>query len=85
MKKVEVTLNEDEASVWSQLPKVCQDLVAEKAVQAILNGDLYPTGTEQLELAITLAEYGVDPQLVSRITRLDTSVFEAFYNSSKTN
>ena len=78
MNKIALTLNQTEAAIWNQLPPACQDMVAEKAIQAMLNGELYPTGPDQLELAITLAENGVEPQVISQITRLDASVFEAF-------
>lgn len=47
-------------------------------IKAILNGSLYPTGVEQLELAIDLAESGVDPAIISQLSRLDRSVFEGF-------
>jgi len=78
MNKIALTLNQAEAAIWKQLPPACQDLVAEKAIQAVLNGTLYPTGPDQLELAIVLAENGVEPSLISQITRLEPGVFEAF-------
>ncbi|MEM6845388.1 MAG: hypothetical protein AAF632_24460 [Bacteroidota bacterium] len=78
MKKIAFAIGEPEASVWNQLPSSCQDLVAEKAIKAILKGELYPTGTDQLDLAITLTEKGVSPSLISQITRLEPSVFEDF-------
>jgi hypothetical protein len=49
-----------------------------KAVSSLLNEDLYPTGADQIELAIELAEAGVSAETISKLTRLSPELFEAF-------
>jgi len=75
---MKVLLNVPEDKIWESLPQDCRISIAEKAIGAVLKGELYPSGTEQLELAIELAERAVSPDIISRITRLEKVVFEAF-------
>lgn len=78
MKTVTVELDEPSSNIWKSLPTESQKLLTGNMIKAILNGSLYPTGVEQLELAIDLAESGVDPAIISQLSRLDRSVFEGF-------
>ena len=78
MKTVTVELDEPSSNIWKNLPTESQKLLTGNMIKAILNGSLYPTGVEQLELAIDLAESGVDPAIISQLSRLDRSVFEGF-------
>lgn len=78
MKTVTVELDEPSSNIWKSLPTESQKLLTGNMIKAILNGSLYPTGVEQLELAIDLAESGVDPDTISQLSRLDRSVFEGF-------
>jgi hypothetical protein len=75
---MKVLLNISEVEIWDALPADCRISIAGKAVNAILRGELYPSGTEQIELAITLAERGVKEDIISKITRLKPEIFEAF-------
>lgn len=63
---------------WNSLPESIKKQMTSASLSALLNGKVYPSGSEQLELAIDLAESGVEAKLISKITRLDQSVFEAF-------
>lgn len=78
MSTLDVKLNEIDLPIWQQLPALCQQLLATKVLHSFLNGQLYPTGTEQLELAIELAENGADELVISKLTRLDKEAFENF-------
>ena len=78
MKTVTIELEDPKSDIWQRLPPVCQNLLANKALDAILNGTPYPTGGDQLELAIELAENGVNADVISKISRLHRSVFESF-------
>ena len=78
MKTVTIELEEPTARVWQKLPPACQKLLTSKALNAILNGEPYPTGPDQLDLAIDLAEAGADVDSISKLTGLDRSVFESF-------
>ncbi|TAF73110.1 MAG: hypothetical protein EAZ53_13715 [Bacteroidetes bacterium] len=78
MSKVNVEINSSDIPVWNKLPPVCQDLLTHNILHSFLNGELYPTGVQQLELAIELAENGIDKNLISKLTRLDAVVFEDF-------
>ena len=78
MKTLQIEFEEPNLDVWRNLPTNAKKLLTEKALNAILNGALYPTGTDQLELAIDLAEAGVDAEAISKLTHLDKSIFEAF-------
>jgi len=75
---MEILLNVPKNKVWDLLPPDCRTSIAEKAVEALLQGEVYPSGAEQLELAILLAERSVDPQVISQITRLESALFSDF-------
>ena len=73
-----IEVSEGGTEVWKALSAAEQQKLSSQAINALLNGSLYPTGTEQLELAIDLAEAGLPAVLISRITRLEPEAFEAF-------
>ncbi len=75
---MEVLLKISEEKIWEALPADCRIIFAEKALNASLRGELYPSGPEQIELAITLAEQGLSEEIISKITRLNPEVFESF-------
>ena len=74
---IEVT-DEGAANIWKKLSSKDQQKISSRAVSALLKGDLYPTGSDQLELAIDLAEAGLSPEVISKLTRLRPEIFEAF-------
>ena len=78
MNTFDLKLSEIDLSLWNQLPVVCQGLLASKILHSFLNGELYPTGTNQLDLAIELAENGSDEVVISKLTRLNKEVFQGF-------
>ncbi|MFY8037359.1 MAG: hypothetical protein ACOVMQ_09330 [Cyclobacteriaceae bacterium] len=80
MKTLTIQMEDDGANVWQTLPPEAQKILTTGALSALMNGELYPIGTEQLELAISLAENGVAPEIIGRLTRLDKGVFESFLN-----
>lgn len=73
-----IEVEEPTAAVWNNLPQAAQQLLTANALSALLNGTLYPTGAEQLVLAIDLAEAGVAPEIISTLTQLDKDLFESF-------
>jgi len=77
-KTVTIQMKDDAAKIWQTLPIEAQAILTAGALSALLAGELYPTGTDQLELAISLAEKGVPADMISRLTRLDKDVFESF-------
>lgn len=78
MDKIVLEVDSATSKIWNSLPAKGQQKVLSKAISALFRGELYPTGTEQLELAIDLAEEGVSSELISKLTRLKPEVFEAF-------
>ncbi|MBY0424242.1 MAG: hypothetical protein K2Q22_01280 [Cytophagales bacterium] len=78
MTKVTIEIEDLKSDIWKNLPPVCQYFLTNKALNAILNGTPYPTGANQLELAIELAENGVIPDVISKVSGLDRTIFEAF-------
>ena len=78
MKTLTIELEEPLAALLEKLPLAARQRLTSSAIEAILNGGLYPTGTEQLELAIDLAEAGVDAGIISKLTRLAPEVFQDF-------
>jgi hypothetical protein len=78
MQTLTIQIENESATLWQTLPIEAQKILTSGAISSLLNGKLYPTGTEQLELAIVLAENGVQPETISLLTRLDREVFEAF-------
>ena len=78
MKTLTIEVEESTAKLWQKLPATIRQSITAHALSAFLNGTLYPVGEEQLELAIELAEAGVDAEIISKLTRLDISSFSAF-------
>ena len=78
MKTLTIEVEESTAQLWQMLPQPVRQSLTAHALSALLNGHLYPTGTDQLELAIELAEAGVSPEIISKLTRLEYESFEAF-------
>ena len=78
MKTLMIEFDEPNVELWKVLPPDVRQRLTEKALNAILNGDPYPTGPDQLDLAIDLAEAGVAADTISRLARLDKSIFEGF-------
>ena len=81
MKTLTIQVEEPAAQLWQTLPSAAQKLLTTNAQTALLKGELYPTGTDQLELAIDLAEAGVKPEIISKLTRLDQEIFASFLHS----
>ncbi len=78
MKSLTINMDDPNAAVWFNLPAAIQKLLTEKALDALLNGRMFPSGSEKLELAIDLAEAGVDAETISKLSHLDRSIFEGF-------
>lgn len=78
MNTLDLKLSEIDLPVWNQLPVVCQELLASKILHSFLNGELYPTGTDQLDLAIELAENGANEDIIAKLTRLNREVSLGF-------
>ncbi len=78
MKTSSIAIDKPQLALWENLPIESQQALASKALNALLKGTLYPTGSEQLELAIDLAEAGVDADTISTLSRLNKEVFEGF-------
>jgi len=78
MRSMTLEIEDPENAVWTSLPPAAQKLLTEKALNALLNGRMFPTGTDKLDLAIDLAEAGVDAETISKLSHLDRSIFEEF-------
>lgn len=78
MKTLTIEMPDPSADVWRQLSPPIQQLITSRALSAILNGNLYPTGSDQLDLAIELAEAGISPDVISKISGLTEDMFKAF-------
>lgn len=78
MKAFTIELEEATARELEKLPNQARQLLTSKAIEHLLQGTLYPTGSEQLELAIDLAEAGVAEQTIEKLTRLHADAFLAF-------
>ena len=78
MKTLIIEIEESIAQTWQQLPPAAQQLLTTHALEALLKGELYPTGTDQLDLAIDLAEAGVPIDIISKLARLDKDIIEPF-------
>ncbi len=85
MKTVIIELPVPSAELWGKLSAESRQLLTEKALSSILRGDPYPTGTEQLELAIDLAEAGVEAEVISKISGLAPELFESFMRPKQGN
>ncbi|MDX2130373.1 MAG: hypothetical protein SFU91_15160 [Chloroherpetonaceae bacterium] len=73
-----ITLDDQLAKRWLSLPQSAQKILAEKSIKAVLEGQVFPSGIEKLELAIVLAEAGVKREEISFLTHLEAEVFEDF-------
>ena len=71
-------MEDNDNQLWQTLPIDTQRLLTSQALNALLNGELYPIGSIQLELAIALAEAGVAAETISKLTRLDSELFAGF-------
>jgi hypothetical protein len=81
MENLSIEIHNSLKDKWQNLPLKNREEMASRVLNALLSGTLYPTGTEQLELAIELAEAGVAPDIIRQLTRLDIDAFEAFISS----
>jgi|JI102314A2RNA_FD_contig_21_15386903_length_466_multi_6_in_0_out_0_2 hypothetical protein len=73
---IEVT--DTAARIWEKLTPEDQQKISSRAISALLNGELYPTGTDQIDLAVDLAEAGLPSEIISKLTRLNPEIFESF-------
>ncbi len=73
-----IELEDPLSEIWKTLPTSSQQMLTSKALTAILKGDPYPTGPDQLELAISLAEAGVGAEVISKLSGLDADIFVPF-------
>lgn len=73
-----IEFEEPSFELWRNLPASCQQMLTSKALESILKGEPYPTGPDQLYLAIELAEAGVNAETISKLTRLDFEIFSEF-------
>ncbi len=78
METLSVEIDQSLKSRWSNLPVKNREEMASRMLNAMLSGTLYPTGSEQLELAIELAEAGVNVETIQQLTRLEKETFESF-------
>jgi len=78
METLSVEIDKSLKNRWKNLPEKNREVMASRVLNAMLSGTLYPTGSEQLELAIELAEAGVDADTIQQLTRLEKEVFAAF-------
>jgi hypothetical protein len=78
MKTMTIEVDEPISEIWKTLPLSAQRLLTSKALNAILNGEPYPTGFDQLDLAIDLAEAGVKAEIISKLSGLSSDVFSDF-------
>jgi len=73
-----IEIDDPKASMWNSLPPAAKRKLTERALNALLSGRLFPSGTDKLDLAIDLAEMGVDAETISTLSHLDRSLFEGF-------
>lgn len=78
MESININIEKKVIGNWEQLPVITRQNLASRTLNAMLSGTLYPSGTEQLELALELAEAGVDTDTISQLTRLEKEIFEEF-------
>lgn len=78
MERIVLEMDGATAKVWRSLPAEGRKRLSTRVFGALFRGELYPTGTDQLELAIELAEDGVASDIISKLTRLEPEMFEAF-------
>lgn len=73
-----IDIEDPKNALWLTLPPAAQKLLTEKALNALLNGRMFPSGPDKLELAIDLAEAGVNAEAITILSHLDRSMFEDF-------
>lgn len=78
MERIVLEVDGASAKIWNSLPDKGRKKLTSRVFGALFRGELYPVGSEQLELAIELAEEGVSADVISKLTRLEPEVFEAF-------
>ncbi|HHU25041.1 MAG TPA: hypothetical protein GXZ56_00215 [Bacteroidales bacterium] len=78
MERIVLEVDGTSAKIWNSLSDASKKKLTSRVFDAVLRGELYPTGSEQLELAIELAEEGVSNDIISKLTRLEPEMFEAF-------
>jgi hypothetical protein len=78
MERIVLEIDGASAKIWNSLPDEGKKKLTSRVFGALFRGELYPTGSEQLELAIELAESGVSSDIISKLTRLEPEMFEAF-------
>ena len=78
MKTLTIEIEEPTAIVWQMLPPAARQSLSARALTALLKGELYPTGTDQLDLAIELAEARVSAEIITKLTRLNIDTFKSF-------
>lgn len=70
MKIISLELTDEIADELKILPQASLNFFAENFFRAQLKGEIYPSGPEQIELAIHLLENKVDIELITALTRL---------------
>ncbi len=78
MSTININIDDPLMETWEDLPAKSREAITSKTLNAFLNGTLYPTGTDQIELAMELAEAGVNADTISKLTRLEKEVFIDF-------
>lgn len=78
MQTLTIEIEDPKNSLWLTLPVAAQKLLTEKALNALLNGRMFPSGSDKIELAIDLAEAGVNAEAIAVLSHLDRSLFESF-------
>lgn len=81
METLTIKIEEPLMSLWKSLPEKWQSILASRSLNATLSGKLYPSGGEKIELAIELAEAGVDADTISQLTSLDKDLFIDFISA----
>jgi len=78
MESLNIEIQDSQKRVWNILPEAYRTSIASKALNALLDGRIYPSGSEKIELAIDLAAAGMDAETISLLTHLEKEVFENF-------
>jgi hypothetical protein len=78
METISINIDKRVISNWEKLPLATRQNLASRALNAMLEGSQYPSGPEKIELAIELAEVGVDADTISQLTQLEKEIFAGF-------
>ncbi len=79
MEPIILEVNEAVARKWPSAPTLLKEEAARLVEQfLLLKGEVQPTGTDKLTLAIDLAEAGFPSEVITNLTQLMPEVFEAF-------